>query len=122
MDIYPNIERIETAAINGKIRVIIGFKNKPGLSDTDFITGLGGVINRTYTIINAIAVTIPDNVLDKIKRSPNVEYIEVDERMYAHIPIAVSAIAAAMPSAIFRCGHFERTSGIPQPIIINRPI
>lgn len=89
MDIYPNIERIKTTAIDGKVQVIIGFKSRPGSSDIDFITGLGGVINREYTIINAIAATIPENVLDKIKRSPNVEYIEIDEKMYAHIPIGV---------------------------------
>lgn len=92
MDIYPNIERIKTVAIDGKISVIIGFKNKPGSSDMNFITGLGGTINRTYTIINAIAATIPEKVLDNIKKSPNVEYIEIDEKMYAHgcrIPIGV---------------------------------
>lgn len=89
MDIYPNIEHIKTTAINGKIQVMIGFKNKPGPSDIDFITGLGGVINRKYTIINAIAAVVPENVLDKIQRSPNVEYIEVDEKMFAHIPIGV---------------------------------
>jgi subtilisin family serine protease len=89
MDIYPNIGRIKTTAINGRIQIIIGFKNKPGSSDIDFITGLGGVINRRYTIISAIAATVPENVLDKIKRSPNVEYIEIDEKMYAHIPIGV---------------------------------
>jgi len=89
MDIYPNIERIKTTAIDGKVQVIIGFKNKPGQSDNDFITGLGGVINRKYTIINAIAAVVPENALDQIKRSPNVEYIEVDEKMFAHVPIGV---------------------------------
>src|SRR3990167_2574830 len=92
MDIYPNIGHIKTIAINGKVQVIIGFKNKPGPSDINFITGLGGVINRTYTIINAIAASVSEKVLDNIKKSPNVEYIEVDERMYAHdcrIPIGV---------------------------------
>jgi subtilisin len=89
MDIYPNIERIKTIAIDGKVQVIIGFKNKPGPSDINFITGLGGVINREYTIINAIAATVPENILDKIKRSPNIEYVEIDEKMYAHIPIGI---------------------------------
>lgn len=108
MDIYPNIERIKTTAINGKIQVIIGFKGKPGSSDIDFITGLGGVINREYTIINAIAATVPENVLDKIKRSPNVEYIEVDEKMYAHIPIGtcqeIQILKQIVPWGVGRIG------------------
>ncbi len=111
MDIFPNIERIKTTAINGKIQVIIGFKNKPGPSDIDFITGLGGVINRTYTIINAIAATIPEKVLDNIRRSPNVEYIEIDEKMYAHgcrIPIGhceeIQILKQIVPWGIERIG------------------
>lgn len=108
MDIYPNIERIKTTAIDGKVQVIIGFKSKPGSSDIDFITGLGGVINREYTIINAIAATVPENILDKIKRSPNVEYIEIDEKMYAHIPIGtcqeIQILKQIVPWGIDRIG------------------
>ena len=92
MDIFPNLERVKTIAINGKVNVIIGFKNKPGSSDIDFVTGLGGTINRTYTIINAISVTIPETVIEIIKRGSNIEYIEIDEKMYAHgcrIPIGI---------------------------------
>ena len=92
MNIFPNLERIRTMAIDGKIAVIIGFKNKPGPSDINFITGLGGSINRTFTIINAMAAIVPENTLDNIKKNPNVEYIEIDEKMYAHgcrIPIGV---------------------------------
>ena len=108
MDIYPNIERIKTTAINGKIQVIIGFKNKPGPSDIDFITGLGGVINRSYTIISAIAATVPEKALDNIKRSPNVEYVEIDEKMYAHIPIGtcqeIQILKQIVPWGIDRIG------------------
>ena len=108
MDIYPNIERIKTTAINGRIHVIIGFKNKPGPSDIDFITGLGGTINRTYSIINAIAAIVPENILDKIKRSPNIEYVEIDEKMYAHIPIGtcqeIQILKQVTPWGIDRIG------------------
>lgn len=108
MDIYPNIERIKTTAINGKIQVIIGFKNKPGSSDIDFITGLGGIVNRTYTIINAVAATVLENVLDKIKGNPNVEYLEIDEKMYAHIPIGtcqeIQILKQIVPWGIDRIG------------------
>lgn len=116
MDIYPNINRVKTVAIDGKIQVIIGFKSKPGPSDVDFITGLGGIISRTYTIINAIAATVPENVLDKIKRSPNVEYVEIDEKMYAHIPIGIcqeiNILKQIVPWGVGRIGAtFVHTMG-----------
>lgn len=90
--IFPNLEQIKTVAIDGKIMVIIGFKNMPGPSDIDFITGLGGNINRRYAIINAISAIVPETSIETIKRNPNVEYIEIDEKMYAHdcrVPIGI---------------------------------
>ena len=108
MSIFPNLEHIRTAAIDGKVAVIIGFKNKPGASDINFITGLGGTINRTYTIINAIAATVPEKVLDIVKKNPNVEYIEIDEKMFAHIPIGtcqeIQILKQVVPWGINRIG------------------
>lgn len=84
---YINLEHIKSAVIDGKVSVIIGFKKKPGPSDTDFIIGQGGKVNRIFTIIDAISTTVPEKALDIIKKSPNVEYIELDEKMFAHVPV-----------------------------------
>lgn len=90
--IFPNLEQVKTTVVNGKIMAIIGFRNIPGPSDIDFITRLGGEINRRYTIINAISAMIPEGTIDTIKRNSSVEYVEIDEKMYAHdcrIPIGI---------------------------------
>lgn len=108
--IFPNIKEVKTVAIDGKINVIIGFKNKPGSSDKDFITGLGGTITREYTVINAIAANVPEKVLENIKKSPNVEYVEIDEKMYAHgnVPIGtcqeIKILKQMIPWGVERIG------------------
>jgi subtilisin len=106
--IYPNIDRVKTIAIDGKINVIIGFKNKPGKSDIDFITGLGGTINRLLPITNGIAAKVPEKALDTIRKNNNVDYIEIDEKHYAHIPIGfcqeISILKQIVPWGIERIG------------------
>lgn len=103
-----NLEHIKAAVIDGKVSVIIGFKKKPGPSDTDFIIGQGGKINRIFTIIDAISTTIPEKTLDIIKKSPNVEYIELDEKMFAHVPVGacqeIQILEQIIPWGINRIG------------------
>lgn len=70
------------------ISVMIGFKSAPGKSDIDFVTSHGGIVKRRYTIINAISADIPQESIDIIIKSPNVEYIEKDEKEFAHhVPV-----------------------------------
>lgn len=69
--------------------VIIGFKQRPTKSDIDMIVNLGGVIKRVYTIISAVAADISDEVMEIIRKDHNVKYVEIDEKLFAHIPIGV---------------------------------
>ncbi len=69
------------------ISVIIGFKNMPGKSDIDFINNYGGIIKRRYKIINAISADVPQESIDIMVKSPSIEYIENDEKVFAHVPI-----------------------------------
>ena len=66
------------------VSVIIGFKSEPGRSDVDFISGKGGIVKRIYKIINAISADIPQESIGTIKMSQNVEYVENDEKVFAH--------------------------------------
>jgi subtilisin family serine protease len=59
----------------------------PGKSDVDFINSNGGIVKRRYKIINAISADVPEESIDTIAKSPNVEYVENDEKVFAHIPI-----------------------------------
>lgn len=97
------------------VSVIIGFRNPPGRSDVEFVSGQGGNIKRTYKIINAISADIPEESIDIIKRSPNVEYVEMDEKVFAHnaewrgnVPIgtcqAIQILKQTVPWGISRIG------------------
>ena len=65
-----------------KVPVIIGFKDKPSQADKDMIRGHGGDIKYSYTIIDAIAAKLPDQVIDKIKKNPRVKYVEKDTEVH----------------------------------------
>lgn len=88
--------------------VIIGFKNMPGKSDIDFINSQGGIVKRRYKIINAISADVPKESMDIIAKSPNVEYIENDEKVFAHVPIGtcqpVQVLKQTVPWGIERIG------------------
>ena len=90
------------------VSVIIGFKNTPGKSDVDFINSQGGVIKRRYRIINAISADVPQESMDIIAKSPNVEYIEIDEKVFAHAQIGtcqpVQVLKQTIPWGIERIG------------------
>lgn len=58
-----------------KAQVIIGFKDK---HDTALIKDYEGEIKREFTLINAVAVKLPKNKIDILKRHPGIEYIEPD--------------------------------------------
>lgn len=90
------------------VSVIIGFNNIPGRSDIDFVTNYGGIIKRIYRLINAISVDIPKESIDIIVKSPNVEYVENDEKVFAHVPIGtcreIQVLKQKIPWNISRIG------------------
>jgi subtilisin family serine protease len=66
-----------------KVKVIIGYTDKPNQADEDMIRGHGGRTKYTYHIIDAKAVEIPERAIDRIKRNPRVAYVEEDTEVYA---------------------------------------
>ena len=66
-----------------KVKVIIGYVDKPNQADEGVIRGHGGKTKYTYHIINAKAVEIPEQAIDRIKRNPRVAYVEEDAKVYA---------------------------------------
>jgi subtilisin len=73
----------ETQTDSKKVKVIIGFKEKPNQADEDTIRGLGGETRYTYTIINAKAVELPEQAIDRMKKNPRVAYVEEDGEVHA---------------------------------------
>ena len=65
------------------IDVIVLFSDKP---DSQSIQNVGGKINRQFSIIPAISVTIPVNAISKLQNNPNVSFIEevMERTLHGH--------------------------------------
>jgi subtilisin len=63
-----------------KAQVIVGFKDLP---DAALINAHGGEIKYDYSLIHAIAVTLPIQAIDALKKNPKVAYVEDDVEVQA---------------------------------------
>jgi len=68
---------------DGLVKVLIGFKEKPGAAQQAMVRGLGGKIKYTYNIIPAIAASIPEVAIESLKKNPNISDVELDSMVYA---------------------------------------
>jgi subtilisin len=66
-----------------KVKVIIGFVDRPNQDDENMIRGLGGNTKYTYHIIDAKAVELPEQAIEHIKKNPRVKYVEEDAEVHA---------------------------------------
>lgn len=68
---------------DGLVKVLIGFKEKPGPPEQALVKGLGGKIKYTYHIVDAIAASIPEKAIVALQKNPNVKYVEPDVEIFA---------------------------------------
>ena len=68
---------------DGLVKVLIGFKEKPGAVQQAMVKGIGGQIKYTYNIVDAIAASIPQKAIDALQKNPNVAHVELDIKVYA---------------------------------------
>lgn len=68
---------------DGLVKVLIGFKEKPGPAQQAIVKGVGGKIKYTYNIVDAIAASIPEKAIDALQKNPNVTNVELDIKVYA---------------------------------------
>jgi len=68
---------------DGLVKVLIGFKEKPGEAQQAIVKGVGGKIKYTYHIVDAIAATIPEKAIVALQKNPNVTHVELDIKVYA---------------------------------------
>ena len=68
---------------DGLVKVLIGFKEKPGPAEQALVKGLGGKIKYTYNIIPAIAASVPEVAIEALKKNPNITNVEPDSIVYA---------------------------------------
>lgn len=74
---------LDTQTNSKKVKVIIGFVDRPNQDDEDMIRGLGGNTKYTYHIIDAKAVELPEQAIERIKKNPRVKYVEEDAEVHA---------------------------------------
>jgi len=63
--------------------VIVGFHGKPGPSERALIRGNRGRTKRSFRLINAMAVTLPEEEIEKLKKDKNVAYVEENALYWA---------------------------------------
>jgi hypothetical protein len=68
---------------DGLVKVLIGFKEKPGAAEQALVKGLGGKIKYTYNIIPAIAASIPEVAIEALEKNPNITNVELDSKVFA---------------------------------------
>jgi len=77
------------AAANGngagleRVPVFIGFRQTPGPSERALVRAHGGAIKYSYTMVPAVAASIPEPAIQGLMRNPNVTYIEPVIEVYA---------------------------------------
>jgi len=68
---------------DGLVKILIGFKEKPGPPEQALVKGLGGKIKYTYNIIPAIAASVPEVAIEALKKNPNITDVGLDNQVFA---------------------------------------
>ncbi len=80
-----------------RVPVLIGFQQMPGAAEQALVRALGGEIRFTYTLVPALAATIPPAAIEALRRNPRVTVVEPDVQVFAladTIPWGISHIHA----------------------------
>jgi subtilisin len=67
--------------------VLVGFHQKPGPSEQAFIHGARGIIKRTFRLIPAMAVTLPEEEIVRVKKNSQIAYVEEEAVFTAVEPL-----------------------------------
>lgn len=65
------------------VDVIVTFDHTPNKLEQETFRGLGGNLTHSFTIIPAVAGSLPLNAIEALKRNPHVVSVELDQRVYA---------------------------------------
>ena len=64
--------------------VLVGFTHSPGEAEKELIGNLGGEVKRSFNIVDAMEINIPENALAVLGNSEIVRYVEPNAEVEAH--------------------------------------
>ena len=68
---------------NNLTRVLIAFDKPVGPSEQALVRAHGGKIKYSYSIVNAVAATLPTGAIEGLSHNPHVTAIDLDDTVYA---------------------------------------
>src|SRR3989338_7828635 len=71
------------AASNDKVDVFVGFDKTPGVAERAIVERAGGTVRFSYTIVPAVAASVPEAAIKGLLNNPNVTAVELDGTVYA---------------------------------------
>jgi subtilisin family serine protease len=78
------VPALSLAAANPqKVDVFVVFEQTPGMAEQGLVKRFGGEISYSYTLVPAIAASIPANSIQGLSRNPLVSFIEPDVEVFA---------------------------------------
>ena len=60
------------------VSVLIGFKDRPRAQDLEWLNGKRAIVRKAFDIVPAVAATVPESAVARLRANPNVAYIEED--------------------------------------------
>ncbi|MGC9468834.1 MAG: S8 family serine peptidase [Anaerolineae bacterium] len=66
-----------------RVRVLIAFKSRPGPAEEALVRRAGGQLRYTYRLVDAIAASLPESAVERLRANPRVLRVEPDLQMRA---------------------------------------
>ncbi len=66
-----------------KVKVLIAFDRSPGATEHALVKAFGGDIKYSYTLVPAIAASVPEAAIQGLMRNPHVVLVEYDTKIFA---------------------------------------
>ncbi len=79
----PTLAVAEGQGGDNLTRVLIAFDKAVGPSEQALVRAHGGKIKYSYSIVDAIAATLPAGAIEGLSRNPHVVSVEIDDTVYA---------------------------------------
>lgn len=67
----------------GMYNVLVGFTQSPGKGEVELVRNMGGKISRTFNIVNAMTVNIPEAAISALVKQKKVRYVEPNYKVEA---------------------------------------